>query len=75
VNSYGSLSRDGCGLILLDEGDDVIDWHKTYDAYHERYTVISFPGGSHRFEHMKATLPLIVEFFDRSSIVYGLGDN
>jgi predicted esterase YcpF (UPF0227 family) len=75
VNSYGSLSRDGCGLILLDEGDDVIDWSETYAAYYERYTVISFPGGSHRFEHMKAALPLIEDFIDRSSLVYGLGEN
>lgn len=75
ANSYGSLSRDGCGLILLDEGDDVINWRETYTAYHERYSVISFPGGSHRFEHMKAALPLIEDFFDRSSFVYGLGDN
>ncbi|WP_152206982.1 YqiA/YcfP family alpha/beta fold hydrolase [Marinobacter changyiensis] len=75
VKSYGSLPKDGCGLILLDEGDDVIDWRETYSTYHERFSVVSFPGGSHRFDHMEAALPLIQNFFDRSSLVYGLGED
>jgi len=32
-------------------------------------------GFASRFEHMKASLPLIQDFFDRSSLVYGLGEN
>lgn len=75
VSGYGPLPTDGCGLILLDEGDDVFDWRETYDVYHKRYSVVSFPGGSHRFEHMEASLPLIEDFFDGSSLVYGLGEN
>lgn len=74
VNSYGPLARDGCGLILLDEGDDVFDWHETYVAYHETYSIYSFPGGSHRFEHMKESLQLIEKFFNHSECVYGLDE-
>lgn len=75
VSGYGSLAQGGCGLILLDEGDDVIDWRKTRAAFHEHYSVVSFPGGSHRFEHMKASLPLIESFLVRSSLVYGAEDD
>lgn len=75
VDSYGPFSTNGCGLILLDQGDDVIDWRATHDIYQEHYSVVSFPGGSHRFEHMEEALPPIEAFFERSSPVYGFGDN
>ena len=75
IDSYGSLSTNGCGLILLDQADDVIDWRVTHDLLHEHYSVVSFPGGSHRFEHMEEALPLIEAFLERSSLVYGLGEN
>ena len=75
IDSYGSLATNGCGLILLDQADDVIDWRVTHDLLQEHYSVVSFPGGSHRFEHMEEALPLIEAFFERSSLVYGLGEN
>ena len=75
VDSYGSLRKGGCGLILLDEGDEVLDWRETCVAYDQHYCVVSFPGGSHRFEHMAEALPLIEDFFDRSARVSGRGEN
>lgn len=75
VDSYGPLATNGCGLILLDQEDDVIDWRVTHDLLREHYSVVSFPGGSHRFEHLEEALPLIEAFLERSSPVYGLGEN
>ena len=75
VGSYGTFATNGCGLILLDQGDDVIDWKVTHDMFQKHYSVVSFPGGSHRFEHMEESLPLIEALFERSSLIYGLGDN
>ncbi|KPQ01686.1 YqiA/YcfP family alpha/beta fold hydrolase [Marinobacter sp. HL-58] len=75
VDSYRAFVINGCGLILLDQGDDVIDWRVTHDTCQKYYSVVSFPGGSHRFEHMEESLPLIEALYERSSLTYGLGDN
>ena len=49
-------------LILLDEGDDVVDHELTIKAYSGRAEVLEFPGGSHRFDHMREASPHIREF-------------
>lgn len=54
--------KTGCGLILLDEGDEVIDALETQKVLKDYYGVKLFSGGNHRFEHMVEALPLIEEF-------------
>jgi len=61
VDSYYSITENGHGLILLDQGDEVIDWRGTHEALDGYYPVHSFAGGSHRFEHMENALELIRE--------------
>ncbi|TVP89490.1 MAG: hypothetical protein EA348_08000 [Pseudomonadaceae bacterium] len=62
VESYFDLPTGGKGLILLDEGDDVIDARATQAALQDHYPVICFPGGNHRFAHMAEALPMIEAF-------------
>lgn len=62
VDSYFDLPTGGQGLILLDEGDEVIDAKATEVALKPHYPVICFPGGNHRFAHMQDALPLIQDF-------------
>lgn len=64
VESYYPFSQYGSGLVLLDEGDEVINWRETSRALEGYYLVHSFHGGSHRFEHMEESLPLIQEHCD-----------
>ncbi|WP_416397131.1 YqiA/YcfP family alpha/beta fold hydrolase [Allohahella sp. A8] len=75
VLSYSPFRLEGCGLILLDAGDEVLDSAQTTSLCKPRFEVVSFPGGSHRFDHMEASLPVIDAFFHRASLVYGLDDD
>jgi len=73
VASYYPIAKNGYGLILLDEGDEVIDSLETQKVLDGHYDVKLFSGGNHRFEHMKEALPLIEAFHDQAGIVYGFG--
>ena len=41
------------GLVVVDEGDQVISAAETVAAVQSGMEVIKFPGGSHRFDHME----------------------
>jgi len=59
VNSYYPFPQYGQGLILLDEGDEVISWQDTSRALDGYFLIHAFPGGSHQFEHMEASLEML----------------
>ena len=59
VASYYPIAKNGCGLILLDEGDEVIDARHTQEVLKQHYQIEVFEGGNHRFAHMEEALPLI----------------
>ncbi len=39
-------------LVLLDQGDEVLDYRKAVARYESRARVLQFQGGSHRFDHL-----------------------
>ncbi|MDA3884791.1 MAG: hypothetical protein PF638_04275 [Candidatus Delongbacteria bacterium] len=41
----------GGALVLLDEGDEVLDSNATFEELKDHYHVIMYPGGNHRFQH------------------------
>lgn len=55
------------GIVLLDINDEVIPVQGTVKALSNYYPVMMFAGGSHRFEHMTESLPLIREFLEPGS--------
>lgn len=55
------------GLVLLDMNDEVIPPSDTVESLGDYYPVMMFAGGSHRFEHMTESLPLIREFLEPGS--------
>ena len=59
--SYYPFTQCGSGLILLDQGDELIPWQETFRALDGCFPVHSFAGGSHRFEHMDESLVWIRE--------------
>ena len=65
TDAYSGLPfrADGDGIVVLDLGDEVIDAHATITALKNRIPLITFPGGSHRFDHMHAFLPEIQRRF------------
>lgn len=55
ANSNRSLDR----TILLDMGDELLDAGKTLQKYRDRAHVVTYEGGSHGFEHMQESLPVV----------------
>ncbi|MEN8179703.1 MAG: YqiA/YcfP family alpha/beta fold hydrolase [Pseudomonadota bacterium] len=45
--------------LLLDQGDELIDWRIAASIYAGCGEIHSYPGGSHTFEHMDAAVRLI----------------
>jgi uncharacterized protein len=62
--SYPEISKKGKLLIILDEGDEVLDPYETHKLFAD-FNPILFKGGSHRFEHMPEALPHIEKFLNR----------
>ena len=51
-------------LLLLDEGDDLLDYRVAQSYYRGCGKTIVYPGGSHRFDHMAEALPEIRRLHD-----------
>lgn len=51
-------------LLLLDEGDDLLDYRVAQAYYRDCGKTIVYPGGSHRFDHMAEALPEITRLHD-----------
>jgi len=67
VEAYSALPfrMDGQGLVALDMGDKVIDPQRTLQIIGDTLPIVTFPGGSHRFDHMdKLTAVIRTMFFD-----------
>lgn len=69
INSLVKYSTNYCSkfgiLILLDEGDNVIDFKDTYNKYRNSALIFTFSNGSHRFDHMKEAKREIDQFINR----------
>lgn len=61
VDAYRDLPfrTDGPGRVVLDMGDEVIRSQNTLDAVTD-LPVLTFPGGSHRFDHMAELVDLLI---------------
>ncbi|MDX8397045.1 MAG: YqiA/YcfP family alpha/beta fold hydrolase [Mariprofundaceae bacterium] len=53
-------------LLLLDKGDDVLDYNKAVARFSSVSVVHCFEGGSHRFDHLPESLPVIRALFKQS---------
>jgi len=50
-------------LVLLDDGDDILDSRQTKAAYRGCGQTLLYPGGSHRFDHLPQALPAILALY------------
>jgi predicted esterase YcpF (UPF0227 family) len=50
-------------LVLLDEGDEVLDHRAALAAFRDCGTTRVYPGGSHRFDHLPEALPEILALY------------
>lgn len=69
--SYPDIAKDGCGLVIVESADEVIDPTHTETVLRDVYRVERFMGGSHRFTHTERALPLIKEFYNQAAASYG----
>ncbi len=65
VMAYDALGfrLDGRGTIVLDMADEVLSAQATLDFLQGRLPVISFDGGSHRFDHMRELIEIRPDLF------------
>lgn len=65
VDAYNDLPfrTDGQGQVVVDLGDEVINPQVTITAVGNKLPVITFPGGSHRFDHMREIADYIRDRF------------
>jgi len=54
-------------LLLLDRGDEIIDYRHALDKYQDRCKTLVYERGDHAFQHMKAAWPQILAFLKSSS--------
>ncbi|MDG2453865.1 MAG: YqiA/YcfP family alpha/beta fold hydrolase [Paracoccaceae bacterium] len=71
----GFQTVGGCGLILLETGDDVIDPNRTFAELNSIYSVKMVDGGSHRFSSLSEQMEEIAAFQRRAEVVYGFGSD
>jgi predicted esterase YcpF (UPF0227 family) len=67
VDAYSSLPfrMDGNGFVAIDMGDKIIDPQQTLRMVGNKLPVVTFPEGSHRFDHMpQLTAVIRSTFFD-----------
>lgn len=50
-------------LVLLDAGDEILDYRLAEAAFRGCGRTIVYPGGSHRFEHLPEALPEILALY------------
>ncbi len=62
---YDPLPTEYCAstLVLLDEGDEVIDYQVAAKRYAAIGRVVIYPGGGHQFEHLDQAIEEISEFY------------
>jgi len=53
-------------LLLLDKGDEVIDYRRSLAVYRDCGECHSFTGGDHQFQHLQESVPLIRNFMSKS---------
>jgi predicted esterase YcpF (UPF0227 family) len=73
------LHRDRIGnderyLVLLQQGDEVLDYRKAA-AYYADQTVILQSGGNHRFEHFGQQLPAIEKWLQNVDVMTKAAEN
>lgn len=73
--SYGYCRTHDCEydvkpIVFLDMGDEIIDHKATQKAFiSEGFSVYTYNGGSHRFDHMELALPHIREYANICSVM------
>lgn len=76
IDLYPPISKGGCGLVLLESGDEIIDAHESFRYLEDAYRVILFNKGDHRFSDrtLQDCLNMIEDFHFNASLIYGLSD-
>lgn len=69
------MTEGGCGQILCEEGDEVLDAAVTIEYLRDFYGTTLVPGGSHRFESLEDHLKKLEHTAFGCSILWGSETN
>lgn len=72
IRTLPPMSLRGFGLILLDRGDELLDSEATAVYVGDRYPIVMYDGGCHRFAHTRESLPHIRNLVNSAEQVYGV---
>ena len=65
VESYDSLTQyDPFGVVLLDQNDEIINAETTKEQLEDMFSIVTFEGGCHQFDHMEQSLPIIEKAYN-----------
>lgn len=70
VRAFARVKQPHCDpaiptLLLLDEGDELLDYRVARAYYRGCGKIIVYPGGSHRFDHLAEARPEILALYSR----------
>ena len=63
------------GLMILDMGDEILNSKETYEKFKNICEVVTYEGGSHRFDHIKEAIGIIENYFLLSTVSSSFGIN
>jgi len=74
VKNYPDIIQEGYGLVIVETADEIINAHDTMELLSDVFRVEYFAGGSHRFTHMEAALPMIQEHYNMNKASNGTNE-
>ena len=72
IGGYPNIATTGCGLVLLDQKDEIISAGTTFSLLEDVFNVKMFAGGNHRFAHIDKALPMITTHYATAQTSYGV---
>tara|TARA_B110000503_G_scaffold141499_1_gene235265 strand:+ start:707 stop:1303 length:597 start_codon:yes stop_codon:yes gene_type:complete len=73
VEAYPAISKKAWGLVLLEKGDNVLNYKNSESILSKYYKVIVSDGGSHRYESLEDRLEDIEYLVEIAGLNYGSG--
>jgi hypothetical protein len=67
-------TTDGCGLILCEADDEILDAQETIASLKDYYATRLIPGGNHRFTSLASQLDTIRTHCFHAGLIYGAED-
>lgn len=75
TDTYPPITKQGTGLVLLEEGDEVLSVTGTLLRLGDAFTKVVFKGGNHRFQNLSSAAGEIDRFIIAIEMAQGFDEN